>query len=247
MSYFIFNGVNSNSLGLMVTKPIVRPTWSQEVSYTPIPGRARQSPYMQPWYGNTDLPISAVISDTSPQKVHDIYSALRGGGTLVISTSPQERINIADVRLPTPDAKTLSMAEMTITFVCEPFAESVTQSTVDITNATSIPARADNGGTMYVDPEVMIVPSAARTDVNCNGKVIFVTTPTAIVSASYPANAKIVLDCDAQQAYYQIGDGDKISCTQNTQGPFPRLNVGENYFLTTTARSVVLRYRERWL
>jgi phage-related protein len=193
------------------------------------------------------MTVSAVIADASTQKVRNIYAALCGSGTLVISTSPQERISISDVRLPVPEAKALLVAELPITFVCEPFAESTEQSTADITTATSTPARVDNDGTQYVDPEITIVPSAARTDINCNGKVIFVTTPTSIVAAGYPANAKIVLDCDAQLAYYQIGDGDKTACTQNTQGPFPRLNVGENYFLTTAAQSVVMRYRERWL
>ena len=247
MSSFVFNEINSDALGLIITKPMIRPTWQQETTYTAIPGRARQSPYTQPWYSNSELTVSAVIADASPQELRNIYAALRGSGTLVISTSPQERINIADVRLPVPEAKALLVAELPIIFVCESFAESVTQSTVDITSATSIPARADNDGTIYVDPEITIVPSATRTDINCNGKVIFVTTPTAIVAAGYPANAKIVLDCDAQLAYYQIGDGDKTACTQNTQGPFPRLNVGENYFLTTAAQSVVMRYRERWL
>lgn len=247
MSSFVFNEINSDALGLIITKPMIRPTWQQETTYTAIPGRARQSPHTQPWYNNSELTVSAVIADASPQKVRNIYAALRGSGTLVISTSPQERINIADVRLPVPEAKALLVAELPIVFVCEPFAESTEQSTADITTATSTPAKVDNDSTQYVDPEITIVPSAARTDINCNGNVIFVTTPTAIVSANYPANAKIVLDCDAQLAYYQIGDGDKTACTQNTQGPFPRLNVGENYFLTTAAQSVVMRYRERWL
>lgn len=247
MSYFIFNGINSDNLGLIITKPMIRPTWSQEVAYTAIPGRARQSQYTQPWYNNAELTASAVIADASPQKVRSIYAALRGSGTLVISTSPYERINVADVRLPVPEAKALLVAELPITFVCEPFAESTEQSTADITTAISIPARVDNNGTQYVDPEITIIPSTSSTDINCNGKVIFVATPTTIVTANYPANAKVVLDCEGQLAYYQIGDGDKIACTQNTQGPFPRLNVGENYFLSTSAQSVILRYRERWL
>ena len=247
MSYFIFNGINSDNLDLIITKPMIRPTWSPEVEYTQIPGRARINPSTKTWYNNAKLTVSAVISDGSPQKVRNIYAALRGSGTLVISTSPQERINIADVRLSVPEAKALLVAELPITFVCEPFAESTEQSTADITTATSIPARVDNSGTIYADPEITIIPSAARTDINCNGTVIFVTTPTAIVSAGYPANAKIALDCNAQLAYYQICSGDKISCTQNTQGAFPRLNVGENYFLTTPAQAVALKYRERWL
>lgn len=247
MSYFIFNGVNSDNLGLIITKPMIRPTWSPEVEYTPIPGRARINPSTKTWYNNAELTVSAVIADASPQTVRNVYAALRGSGTLVISTSPQERINIADVRLPVPEAKALLVAELPITFVCEPFAESTEQSTADITTATSIPARVNNDGTVYADPEITIIPSAARTDINCNGKVIFVTTPTAIVAANYPNNAKIVLDCDAQLAYYQIGDGDKISCTQNTQGPFPRLNVDVNYFLATASQSTTIKYRERWL
>ena len=45
MSYFIFNGVNSNTLGLIITQPIIRPTWQPEVEFTAIPGRARQNSY----------------------------------------------------------------------------------------------------------------------------------------------------------------------------------------------------------
>ena len=247
MSSFVFNGVNSDSLGLIITKPMIRPTWQRDVTYTAIPGRAWQSADTQRWYSNVELTVSAVISDATPQKMRNIYAALCGSGTLVISTSPQERISVSEVRLPVPEATALLMGEMPITFVCEPFAESTTEATADITNATSTPSRVDYEGTIYADPEITIIPSSARTDINCNGTVIFVTTPTVIVSMGYPANAKIALDCNGQLAYYQIGDGDKISCTQNTQGPFPRLNVGENYFLITPAQSVALKYRERWL
>lgn len=246
MSSFVFNGVNSDSLGLIVTKPMIRPAWSQEVAYTAIPGRARISSYTQPWYNNSELTVSAVIADASPQKVRNIYAALRGSGTLVISASPQERISVAEVRLPVPEAKALLVAELPITFICEPFAESTSETTVDLTNKL-VPFGVTNAGTVYADPEITIIPSAARTDINCNGKVIFVTTPTEIVNANYPANAKVVLDCEGQLAYYQIGTGSKISCTQNTQGPFPRLNVGENLFLSTASQSISMKYRERWL
>lgn len=245
MSSFMFGGVSSDDLGLIIQQPIIRPTWEVETEFTPVPGRPRQMPYSKKWYPNKELTVYAVISDAATAKLHSIYSALQGYGVLSISTAPTE-ILYAYAHLPIPESKALLMAELPIVFELEPFAYATADKTVDITQ-TNPYEEVDNEGTVFTDPQIVIVPSAASTHINCNGKGITVTTPTEIVSAGYPATYSITLDCDGELAYYTRPNGDKVACTEKTAGPFPRLHVDDNYFITTTAQSIKCIYRERWL
>lgn len=244
MSSFIYNGISSEDLGLIITTPIIRPTWQPETEYTPIPGRARQNSYTKTWYTNSELTVYAVITDAGAAKLHDIYNALKGYGALTVSTAPEEML-YAHVHLPIPEAKALLMAELPIVFECEPFAYALEEQVIDITDASPY-KRVDNSGTVYCDPMITIIPSAAKTDINCNGKVITVTTPPEIVGAGYPDTYRITLDCDAVLAYYTRPGGDKIACTEYTKGPFPRLHINDNYFIVGACQSAIIRYRERW-
>lgn len=244
MSSFTFNSISSDTLGLIITQPIVRPTWAPEVEFTPIPGRPRQNPYTKTWYENSELNISAVIADASPAKVRSIYNALKGYGVLSISTAPDEFL-YAYAHLPVPEAKALLIAELPIIFECEPFAYAVTESTVDFTEANPY-KRVDIEGTVFCDPQIVIIPSAATTDVNCNGKVITVKTPQEIIGAGYPNTYSITLDCEGELAYYTRPSGDKVACTELTRGPFPRLHTADNYITHSGCQSAVMQYRERW-
>lgn len=245
MSSFTFKGVTSDSLGLIITRPMVRPTWAPEVEFTPIIGRPRQNPFTKSWYPNSRLPVQAVIADASTASVRAIYNALRGYGTLVISTAATEYMN-AYARLPVPEPQALLMAELPIEFECEPFAYALTDSEVTITSATSSYAEVPNGGTAFTDPQITYIASAASTNIDCNGVVMTVTTPTEIVNASYPSTYSITLDCEAQLAYYTKPNGDTVACTELTTGLFPRLHAGSNWMKHSGAQSMTVTYRERW-
>ena len=245
MSSFTFKGVTSDSLGLIITRPMVRPTWAPEVEFTPIIGRPRQNPFTKSWYPNSRLPVQAVIADASTASVRAIYNALRGYGTLVISTAATEYMN-AYARLPVPEPQALLMAELPIEFDCEPFAYALTVSEVTITSATSSYAEVPNGGTAFTDPQITYIASVASTNIDCNGVVMTVTTPTEIVNASYPDTYSITLDCEAQLAYYTKPNGDTVACTELTTGLFPRLHAGSNWMKHSGAQSMTVTYRERW-
>ena len=245
MSTFTFKGITSDSLGLIITRPMVRPTWAPEVEFTPIIGRPRQNPFTKSWYPNSRLPVQAVIADASTASVRAIYNALRGYGTLVISTAATEFMN-AYARLPVPEPQALLMAELPIEFECEPFAYALTDSEVTITSATSSYAEVPNGGTAFTDPQITYIASAASTNIDCNGVVMTVTTPSEIVNASYPDTYSITLDCEAQLAYYTKPNGDTVACTELTTGLFPRLHAGSNWMKHSGAQSMTVTYRERW-
>ena len=61
------------------------------------------------------------MSDASPEKVKQIYNTLRGYGTLVISTDPEEQLNVYVEELD-PKGVAIMMAEFPITFRADPFA-----------------------------------------------------------------------------------------------------------------------------
>lgn len=245
MSTFTYNSVTSDELGLIITNTIVRPTWAPEIEFTPIIGRPRLNPFVKSYYNNERLIVRAVIADAIPAKVRQIYNALRGSGELIISTAPNEFLNVYP-HLPVPEAKAIMMAELPIEFECEPFAYALTDSEVTITSATSSYAEVPNGGTAFTDPQITYIASAASTNIDCNGVVMTVTTPTEIVNASYPDTYSITLDCEAQLAYYTKPNGDTVACTELTTGLFPRLHAGTNWMKHSGAQSMTVTYRERW-
>ena len=244
MSSFTFKGVSSDTLGLIITRPMIRPTWQPETEFTPIIGRPRQNSFTKTWYPNSKLSVRAVIADASPANVRTIYDKLKGYGKLEISTSPDEFVN-AYVRLPVPEAQALMVAELPIEFECEPFAYSNTASTVNISSATSY-LEIENNGTVFVDPTITYVANAASTAFLFNSKTITVTTPAEIVEASYSSSYSITLDCDAQLAYYTKPDSSTVGCTQLTSGPFPRMHTGKNYISHSGIAAGQLTFRERW-
>lgn len=246
MSSFTFKGVTSDSLGLIITRPMVRPTWAPEVEFTPIIGRPRQNPFTKSWYPNSRMTVQAVIADASTASVRAIYNALRGYGTLVISTASTEYMN-AYARLPVPEPRALLMAELPIEFDCEPFAYALTDTTVTFTSATTNYQEIVNNGTIFADPTITFVASGASTTIDCNGDIITITTPTEIVNAGYPNTYSITLDCDAELAYYTRPSSDVVACTEKTAGPFPRLHTGSNWIKHNGSQSAVLTFRERWV
>ena len=244
MSSFVYNGISSDTLGLIITKPMIRPTWQPETVFTPIPGRPRQNPYTKTYYLNSELTVYAAISDAATAKLHSIYTALQGYGVLSISTAPSEILNVYP-HIPVPEAKALLMAEFPIVFDCEPFAYATAEKTVDFTTANPY-IRVDNEGSVFCDPQITFTPNAASTDINCNGKNITVTTPQEIIGAGYPNTYSITLDCDGELAYYTRPGGDKVACTQLTRGPFPRLHPADNHIAHSGVQAATISYRERW-
>lgn len=247
MSSFTFKGVTSTSLDLIITNPIVRPTWQPETEFTAVIGRPRQNPFTKSWYPNSDLNISAVMADATPAKVKAIYDALRGQGHLVISTAPQEYLE-AYAHLPVPEAKALLMAELPIVFECEPFANAVEPTEYNITAWTAVSSvtKVVNNGTAFCDPQIAFTASAATTNIDCNGVRISVKTPAEIVGAGYPSTYSITLDCEGELAYYTRPGGQKVACTECTTGPFPRLHTGDNYIVHSGVTAASLVMRERW-
>lgn len=235
MSYFVFRGISSEDLGLIITKPIVRPNWAKATTEVERPGASSNLIIEGNNYSSEELVVSAVISDTSPEKIHDIYSALQGYGILTLSSSQQEYMNAICKPL-VPEAVALSMAELHIAFTVMPFAYAVNPTTTAITTEQTIV----NAGTVYSEP-LIVFSGAGTISLFVNDEEFKINLPPELT------NKEIFIDCEAQVAYYEDGD-TKITVTELTEGDFPLLHTAENIVnYSGTVNSMQINVKERWL
>lgn len=256
MSYFIFNDINSVDLGLMITKPVIRPTWGEDTVETKIPGVSRIFRKGTGVYPDIHFTINTALMDASPNNVRTIYKTLCGSGILLISTAPDEYLNV-EIEPLVPEAVALLAAEIPIGITAHPFANSIEPTITDITEAIYISDAEqhaiiiENSGSVYSDPVIEYLPFIGEndnlTDFNINAKHFAVRTPAEIISAG-GTGYKIVIDSEHRICYFVRPSGEKVSCTQCTYGSFPRLETGLNALLHTNHFSFgTINVKERWL
>ena len=237
MSYFLFNGISSKDIGLMITKPLIRPSWVREMEEITLPGSERKIMQLSKSHKNANLTVSAVVADATPQAVRDIYAVLSGYGTLVLSSAPDEQMN-AYVEPLVPEAVALEVAELPINFVCEPFAYAKKPTiTVVGTSYTAV----TNSGSVAAYPEVQLTAQTGEIVIDTNATFFKLEIPAEL-------NGKaITLNCDAQVAYYTDNAGQKVSINQYTYGDFPVLHPGTNYCaINGTQNTCNFIVRARW-
>lgn len=235
MSSFIFNGYNSSD-DLIITQPVVRPSWSQEFNEIAT-GSVSKLIQFSRTYSNSPIEISAVIKNTSQERLRILYNALRGFGKLIIGKYPDEYLNaVASVLQPVGVAMT--MAEINISFTLLPFAYAVNSTTVSFSTDYT---RVTNNGTVFSAPEIRFSPtSAGDVIIDVNGGTFVVKVPESLV------NREITVDCDAEVTYYRE-NADKISINYLTYNDYPLLHTGDNYVrYIGNAENSVINVRERW-
>lgn len=240
MSYFLFNGVSSNDLGLIITKPIVRPSWAREIAEQTAPGRTAKIMQQSTVYGNADFTIQAVIADAEPENVRQIYQALNGPGVLQISTAPAEYLDVY-IQALVPEAVALLMAELPISVTALPFAKAVEPTVVDLSGAsqnTLVP----NPGTVYSEPEIRFTATGDQVTIYVNGK------PFIVELTANEQGREVIIDCEAEVTYYVSDGGQKVSINSQTRYDYPLLHTGDNYiYYDGSVSAMSCCVRERWL
>jgi len=244
MSSFIFNGTSSDDLGLIITAPIIRPTWGKEVSEVSRAGSARKIIQESKTFGNADFMINTVIAEATPKNVRNIFSKLSGFGKLLISTAPQEYLDVF-IKPLVPEAVALTMAELPVNVTALPFAYAVDPTIVDITEASPYVA-VENSGTVYSQPEIRFTKTdSSDTEINVNGKIFTVKNPTK--GEPIEAGYEIIIDCDVEVAYFVRNNGERVSINSDTYGDFPLLHTGTNYITHSgNLKSASIKVNERW-
>lgn len=266
MSFFIFNDVNNVDLGLIITKPVMRPTWSETINSIIIPGRARPINKHTGRYEPSPISIhTALMEEATPERVQTIYKYLQGEGILVIGNDisdlddedkkPKEYMNVC-IETIVPEAVAVMAAEIPLKITCYPFAYAIEPTILDITDNIYIPDQEQhpvniyNNTSIYWEPTIEYILDHPEDEAafETGGSWFHVKTPAEIKNADDPSKYKIVIDSENRICYYIRPDGAMVSCTQNTSGKFPQLRVGVSEVQhTTQLLSATLNQKERWL
>ncbi len=241
MSYFLFNGVNSDELGLMVTTKPVRPTWELESKEFTLAGKSIKFVQWSKTYSNKEMTIETFLDDITPENLQKLYQTFQGDGTLWLSSAPAEYLEV--IAHP-PDIKAVAYrsGECRLTFTVKPFARALTPTEVQIGVQDSY-TEVKNDGTLFSEPLISFRPHSQKTVVNVNGADLIVNTPDGCTSDS-----TIFIDCEEQIIYFQLPDGEIHTCLQYTEGDLPLLHTGENYVKYSGAvQDFKINVKERFL
>lgn len=242
LSYFLFNGVNSDDLGLMITSPPVRPTWALENEEFTLAGRAVKYYQKSETYESQTMTIDTFLDDISPENLQKLYQTFQGDGKLWLSSSPAEYLEV--IAQP-PDIKSVAYlaGECGLKFTVKPFARAVNPTIVETGTQNSY-ISVNNGGTLYSEPLISFV-SLANQDIKItvNGEDFTVTHPDGCTFDS-----TIFIDCEEQVVYFQRPDGATYTCMQYTSGDLPLLHTGENFVkYSGNVRDFKINVKERFL
>ena len=236
MSYFIFGDYNSSD-DLIITRPIVRPSWARDVSEIAGGGVAKTIQLSRA-YGSTSFTVPVVIRDTSAEKLKTIYSKLSGFGRLVLSTDTGVYMN-AVAGILEPIGVSRSMAELDVTLSLQPFAYAVEPTVATVgTSLTEIV----NGGTLFSAPIFTFNGGTkGEATITVNGADFKINITENLVGKP------ITVDCDNEITYY-TADGKTYDINPLTYGDYPLLHIGDNYVKYDGGLNTVkINVKERFL
>lgn len=241
MSYFLFNDINSDELGLMVTSPPVRPTWELDSQEFTLAGRSVKYVQKSRTYGNQTMTIETFLDDISPETLRKVYNTFQGDGRLWLSSSPAEYLEV--IAHP-PDIKSVAYlaGECSLKFTVKPFARAVKPTIVGITSENSY-IQVVNNGTVFSEPEISFRPQTQKTIINVNGADFIVNTPD---GCSYEST--IFINCEEQIVCFRRPEGSVRTCMQYTENDLPLLHTGDNYIRYSGAvQDFRINVKERFL
>lgn len=224
MSTFTFNGVSSDTLGLIVTKTPVPPCQQEMYETIYIPG-GNTVHNLKKYRQNVSILIETTVIE--PDRLRDIYSTFQGTGKLILSNEPDKYYK-AVCRPLSPQNIALYMNSIAFEFECEPFAYSVNNEPVEY---TSHEIWLTNSGTYYCQPIYKLYG---------NGNL------TLVVNNDIN-NTFTVYDVDE----YVTVDAEKLLVHKNgtflkSKGKLPFLNIGDNR-IQTNAIKIEITKNERWI
>ncbi|MBR1592812.1 MAG: phage tail family protein [Ruminococcus sp.] len=247
MSYFIFNDVSSSDLGIIVTEPVIRPTWGKEFLEIETAGSAVKFMQEKSNYKNSEFVIKTAVSDDDPiemrNKIRSIYSVLNGFGKLWLSDSPEEYLNVIIQPL-VPETKAFVLAEIPIYVTCQPFAYAVSPTIIQFSTET---VEVPNNGTVFSYPEIKFTPTADDVTITVNG-VDFMIKDLSSVGEQSLIGKEITVDNENHVTYFVDENNLKWAINDHTFNDYPRLHTGINYIMHSgNATNAQINVKERYL
>lgn len=232
MSYFIYNGISSEDMGLKITS-MTPPQKAEQRSETLIvPGRSEPVFKTYDEYSSYNIDISCIITDNSQQR--KIFSWLSGNGKFIRSDEPDKYYTAKSCSLISSTRISAEIREFSISFECMPFAYAIENEPVIIMDSEGA---IDNNGSIPCEP-VITVEGNGYIELNVNGEVWKLTD----------IDGSITIDTPRNLAYKDNNVLlSKISRYDNNVY-LPMLNVGTNSIsVSGDVSKISVTKNERWL
>lgn len=226
-AWFKFNGIDSRSLGIRVTKMPETVRAEKRIESLTVPGRSGSLHTDEGAYESYTRTMECAI--IRRDKLDKIAAWLQGSGEIIFSTEPDKIYHITI-------SNKISIAQMMRTFQkfqvtmdTQPFKYSVSsrQNVMELTEAMNVL----NVGTVYSEPTITVYGSGDIT-LTINDKSF----------PLYGVDGSITIDSDAMEVY-------KGTVNQNSKYGsmyFPRLEVGDNsisWVGTVTKVEIIPKWR----
>ena len=233
-SYFIWNGIDCRSKGVILTGPAPIIRAEERVNHIEIPGRAGDLTETEGENIFNSYIQTVTINVLGAYNVRDIYKWLRGSGYVTFSAEPEKKQPARVIGAVTLNKLSHNMDIWAgeVQFYCQPLKENLRPIATTITTSGDVL----NMGDVQSYPKITATASTTSMTVSAGGNTLTVTGLTA--STDY------VIDCDTQMITNTAGTADY---TLNSSGKFPVLNVGSNAVSGSGWSKLVIDRKERFL
>lgn len=233
-SYFIWNGIDSRSMGITTRRaaPLIRP--EERVQHVAIPGVSGDLTEIEGEHIYNSYIQTMDISVNAVANVRPVFRWLRGAGFITFSGEPEMEQEARVIGAVTLEKVSRNMDRWagTVQFYCQPLKQRIYNSAEVLTAAGTI----RNSGDVASHPLIIATPAEGETtlEITVNGKTLTVTQ----------ADGVRYIDCLAQE----ITNADRTALyTVNSGGSFPVLEMGNNEIGGSGWSRLLIYKRERFL
>lgn len=233
-SFFIWNGVDCRSKGIILRGPVPITKPEERVQHVTIPGRSGDLTLLEGDGIYQSYIQTATIHVRGGYRVNEIMNWLKGSGYVTFSGEPDRKQKARVIGAVTlqKHSRNLDIWSGEVQFFCAPLKERLDAYSTEIT-ASGTDVR--NNGDVAERPKMTVTLSGNSTTIT-NGSETFTFTGA--------SGETIVVDSDAETVTNASGDTNR---TVLSSGVFPVLQPGANTITGSGWSKIVILRRERFL
>ena len=234
-SYFIWNGKECRSMGVMLQGPvpIIRP--EERVQHVEIPGRSGDLTELEGEQIYNSYIQTVTIQVQGGYRVRDIFNWLKGSGYVTFHGEPDRKqaARIIGAITLNKHSRNLDWWVGEAQFYCQPLKQLLTEVPVTITSSGST---VMNAGDVKSKPKITATASGTSMSITVGGKTLTISGLTS--GNDYIIDSEIM----------EVSNADRSALlTKNSTGEFPRLAPGSNTITGSGWSKLVIDRRERFL
>lgn len=236
-SYFIWNGKDCRSMGVMLQGPvpIIRP--EERVQHVEIPGRSGDLTELEdeedPIYNSYIQTVTIQVQ--GGYRVRDIFNWMKGAGYVTFHGEPDRKqaARIIGAITLNKHSRNLDWWVGEAQFYCQPLKQMLTEVPVTINSSGST---VMNAGDVKSKPRITATASGTSMSITVGGKTLTISGLTS--GNDYIIDSEIM----------EVSNADRSALlTENSTGKFPRLAPGSNTITGNGWSKLVIDRRERFL